>query len=463
MLTRRGFGVLFLPLPVLAASALWPWLVWLAAGMAVLGIAAVIADVLRTSRAHAFDVRRHHDAQLILGIDNVISLLVTQSSGRATTLLARDEFPHEWQASTLLLDARHLDPPEPAMAAGTAVGIKPGHEAEFRYTVHPPRRGDYAFGDTHLRWTGPWGLIVRQTKFASAAAIKIYPNLQGARKYDLLVKRGRMVESGLRTVRHAGDGSDFERLRDFLPDDQVRMVDWRATARRHKLTVRQLQAERSQNILALIDAGRLMQAPGDWTPEQGRDAPNAALQKIDFAVNAALMLSYVAGQRGDRVGVLAFAAGVLKHLPPKSGRAQFYRMLDALYDLQAQPVESDYARAFAHLATVQRKRALVVVFTDLQSGIAAKELVERFAPLRRHHLTLFVTMSDAGVSALTRAQPASIGDVYTRTVAEQMLDERGQVLQTLGAHGILTLDVPADQLSLKVVNRYLELKAKQVL
>jgi uncharacterized protein (DUF58 family) len=271
------------------------------------------------------------------------------------------------------------------------------------------------------------------------------------RKYDLLARTGRLQELGLRRARVFGRGTEFERLREYTPDDEFRQISWKATARRGRPIAIEYQTERSQTVITLLDAGRLMRAP------------IGPLAKLDYAINTTLLLGYVAGLRGDYVGNLVFADEVMSYLPPKTGRAQFPRLLEVLYNIHSQPTVPDYQRAIAYLNVKRPKRALVVLFTDLASGSDLSELVSAMASLRPRHLPMVVTMNDPGVLALAHQPAQSSAAVYERTIAEQLLDERRLVLEQLEQRGILTIDVPASKLTTTVINRYLALKARGML
>jgi uncharacterized protein (DUF58 family) len=259
------------------------------------------------------------------------------------------------------------------------------------------------------------------------------------------------MELGLRAARVYGQGSEFERLREYNPDDEFRRINWKATARRGRPIAAEYETERSQYVISVIDSGRLMRPPiGD-------------LAKLDYVINTSLLLSYVATLKGDHVGMLTFADDVRTYLGARRGKGQFYRMLEALYNVQFEQVESDYARALSYLAARNKRRSLVVVFTDLVTLDAAKPLIAHMGRLARHHLPLCVTISDPNITDLAAQAPDHSRAVYQRAVAEMLLDERRVVLDTLQRSGVLTLDVPADQLSVSLINKYLELKGRGVL
>jgi uncharacterized protein (DUF58 family) len=431
LLTPRAYLMLLGFTPLLALSTWIPfmWLVALVYLLMVLG--AIIADVRATAKPADFVVSRSHDQRLSLGADNAVTVTIESLQRPAAALSVRDEYPDTFEASTQTLGE---------------VQLEPRGQTTLRYTIRPPRRGNFRFGDTNLRWRGPFGLIRRQCRFNTAGDVRVYPNLLDIRRYELLAKRGRLSELGFRKVRLRGSGTEFERLRDYTTDDEYRRIDWNATARLSRPIVREYETEKSQNIVIMLDAGRLMRAPVGLT------------QKLDYTINAALMLTYVAAIRGDRVGLSVFTDTPVRYLTPRPGKAQFQRMLGVLYDIEGQPVESSYARAVADVLSRQKKRALVVMFTDIISGIGEDALVAQIGLLAPRHVPLVVTVSDPDVVALANAEVRDSTSLYERAVAEQVLDGRAITLQQLRSRGVRTLDVPADKLTVEVVNRYLALK-----
>jgi uncharacterized protein (DUF58 family) len=433
--TRRCLILLLLAAVPIAASAFVPWLLYAGVGYGALMLGLVLADYALSPRPGEFELGRQHDTRLSLGAWNPIRIRVRSTARRPARVAVRDEAP-----VTFALDAERLE-----------AEVRPRETRELVYHARPPRRGDYQFGDLNLRWRGVLGLVVRQARYPSAGSVKVYPNLLDVRKYELLVRRGRLHELGLRTSKLLGMGTEFERLRDYLPDDEYRRINWKATARRGKPISTEYETERSQNIVAVLDTGRLMRVPV-------RD-----LAKIDYAVNAVLMLAYVATLRGDKVGLLTFGDRVETYLTPRQGKGQFYRMLELLYGVESQPVEPDYGHALAYLAAKQKKRALIVCFTDLAGGPASDALLGGLVPLQRRHLPLCVTVSDPGIHALAGQPVHDSAAVYERTVAERLLDQRRVTLDTLRLRGVLTLDVPADRLTVAVINQYLDLKARTMI
>lgn len=441
-ITLRAVLLLLLAAPIWVAVTWAPGLVWVTVVYILLVLGLFVLDWWLAEPVSRFQVERQHDDRLSLAADNPIHLSVHNRSRRPARFWLRDEPPDLFQI-------------EPRILHGV---VAPRQTWQGLYRVRPLRRGDYAFGDLNLRWLGPLGLLVRQARLAAAESVKVYPNLLDVRRYDLLLRRNRLQEIGLRHARQFGEGTEFERLREYLPDDEYRRIDWKATARRHRPVTIEYQTERSQTVMAVLDVGRLMQSPVATV-----QSPVAHIAKLDYVVNAVLLLAYVATGKGDKVGLMSFADDVNRYLNPRQGRGQFYRMLELLYAIEAQPVEPDYRRAFTYLAAKQRKRALVVIFTDLSGGLSMRALVSHVSVLARHSLPLVVTISDPDVVSAARQRPTDSLSVYQRAAAAQLLDERQLTLDNLRRQGVLTLDVPANQLSIAVINRYLELKAKTLL
>ena len=432
LLTRRGLLLLLVAAPVLAAATWAPGLRWLAAAFVAVALFLIIFDWFAAGPVTRFEVKRLHDNRLSLGADNKIEISVRHTLAWQVDFQVRDEPPPAFETTDLIIKGR----------------TKPGTVWRGQYYVHPLRRGDYQFADINLRWTGPLALATRQGRIAAERSVQVYPDLFGVRRFELLLRKNQIQQLGLRNARLTGQGTEFERLREYRPDDEYRRINWKATARRWRPITIDYQAERSQNIVAVLDTGRMMQSPVN------------RMAKLDYAINATLLLAYVAAGVGDKVGLLTFAAEVQHFITPRQGREQFYRILERLYAIEAQPVEPDYAQGLGYLAYKQRRRSLVIIFTDITAGESMAALVEHARLLARHSLPLVVTISDPDVHEMAQSYPRGSAAVYQRAAAGQMLYERQVILENLRLQGVDTLDAPANQLSPAVVGRYLELKRR---
>jgi uncharacterized protein (DUF58 family) len=319
---------------------------------------------------------------------------------------------------------------------------------ETGYTLTPPVRGRRDFGRTVVRVEGPWRLGWRQSSLGDPAPVRVDPDLSAVRSYEALARRGQLAEMGVRNLRRPGEGTEFERVRDAVPDDPLRTINWRATARTGRLMATELIPERAQPVIVCLDHGRLM---GVGAGE---------LTKLDHAINAALLLVHVALRTGDRAGLLAFDDRVTVALSPRAGRGQMRAVLDALQPLRAGLIEADYDEAFAYLSRWQRRRALLAIFTDVLDPDQAAALLRQCARLRRRHLPLVITVRDPALDDAARLRPQRSTDAYARAVAGGLLADREASLGILRRSGVDTLDADARTLSPRLVNRYLELKRR---
>jgi uncharacterized protein (DUF58 family) len=421
---------------LLLLLATWlPWVLGVAAAYGLVLLAMVALDVRTSVAPRSLELTREHDPRLYLGADNLIRLVVMNRSRRGVQVRVRDTPPVSFLSSSVML-------------SGTATAAS---QVELSYTTRPVARGLYRFGVAVIRWLGPFGLLWRQRTISLNEEVPVYPNLLEVQKYDLLARRGLLQEMGLRNARYIGRGTEFESLREYQPDDDYRRINWKATARRGKPVTTQYETERSQRVIIMLDAGRMMMTRiGELT-------------RLDTAVNSALLLCHVALKRGDRVGLLSFAEAVQGFAPPRAGRAQFHRITEQLYDVRPQPIESDYRAAFTRLRSVLHGRALVVLFTDLNDPDVARSIARYMIGLARYHLPLCATLRDPAIDSAAQASPESGRELYRRVVAGRLLEERSLVLDQLSHSGVLTVDAMADRLTPTTINRYMELKERALL
>ncbi|MHB8461139.1 MAG: DUF58 domain-containing protein [Vulcanimicrobiaceae bacterium] len=317
--------------------------------------------------------------------------------------------------------------------------------------VVPVSRGRDEFGDLYLWFENPIGMIRRRVRIAAATAFRVYPDLSAVERYRTLHVRNRVIEAGLRRMRLRGQGTEFESLRDYTVGDAFRSIDWKATARRMKLMVAQHEVERSQNILLLLDAGRLMTARID---EQ---------RKFDYAIGAGLSLAAIAGLANDRIGALAFAADVIYAAAPSQAAPSRRAMSDALCDIEPRFEEANYSRAFSALRQYLKKRSLIVFFTDAIDPVGQSDLLLEIAALARRNLVVVVFMND-GVIRHTLDRPVrSANDAAQVGVALDLAHERSVAVARLGRAGVHTIDVPAKSMSMALIDEYLKIKGRGVL
>ena len=402
----------------------------------VLLIVLAAVDYFISERAKDFQIERAMDERFAMGAENEVAIKVRNRTRRLVKFLVKDEYPSQME----LL--------KPRLASLT---VPNNRSRTWKYELLPTARGRYAFGKTALRFQSKLGLLWKQYSYPTEAEVKVYPNIREAKKNELYAHRNRRPDPGIRRMNLRGQGREFESLREFVTGDEIRHISWAATARRGKVITRQYTIERSQNIVILLDTGRLM------TARIGK------LSKLDHAINAALSIAYVAATGGDNVGLLAFSRKVIDYLPPKRGRDQLNRVLESLYHLEPQLIEPSYARAFNFFSANCKRRSLVIILTDLVDRDASAELLTHTSMLIPRHLPLIVTIGDTDLRELVRSKPHTAAEVYQQSVAEEILRQREEALSRIRHAGGLALDVPARELSISLVNKYLEVKERGLL
>ncbi|MGH7526017.1 MAG: DUF58 domain-containing protein [Gemmatimonadales bacterium] len=424
-------------LAVLAPLAHW----WPAASavlvvLDVLWVAALAIDGARAPDPRALAVTREAPVAFSLGRTFPVRYRWRHGGARRLTLLVRERLP---------------DPLGGAVGPHRRVEVPPGPGAEERLELRPVRRGIGDGGTLAIRVAGPFGLAWRQGSLELPWTATVYPNLLSASLRALPLQAARRREAGLRNVRRPGEGRLFEGLREWVPGDDTRIIDWKATARRGKPIARQYEDERRQQVLLVIDAGRLLTAEVEGVP------------RLESVIAAALHLAHAAVEHDDNVGLLVFADSIQRYLPPARGRRALRMVLEGLAATEGRLVESDYPLAFRHLAARSRKRALTVLFTDVIDRTASDALVAHTATLRPRHLPLAVTLRDPALEGLASLRPAGTVEAFERAAAEELLSAREAALAEMRSRGVMVLDVPPAAASAAVVERYHQLKRRGLL
>lgn len=409
---------------VIALDILW---------LAVLGIA-TIADWRSLCEPPA--VERDAPGSISLGDEAEVVLRIESRCSYPADIEVRDSPPPELGAERLRFRA----------------SVGPRQRGAVRYEVRGTRRGAFSFGDITVRTSGRLGMIAAQSRVAASREVRVLPDMRPVRERELLARVDRRNLMGLREKRLRGSGTEFHSLREWTADDGMRRVDWKATARRGKLIARDYEMDRNQNIVLALDLGRTM-ASRVRDPESGQ-----MVTKADCAVNACVLMAWVAAQAKDHVGLAAFSEDMQVYLPPRAGEGQFRRIVHALTALEPEPREPAYRQAFVRLANAVRRRSLIVLFTDLIDPGSADALLKDLQHISPQHLALVVTISDFELRDVLDSAPSSDLDVYRQAVAATMMSDRSRVLASLESRGVLTLDASPASLTIAAVNRYLDIK-----
>jgi uncharacterized protein (DUF58 family) len=322
--------------------------------------------------------------------------------------------------------------------------------ATVRYEIVPSRRGRRTFDAVSVRYASPFGLVARQERVHLPAEVDVYPDVHAARALELLRRQGRQ-DARLGSLRVRGGDTEFERLRPYQVGDEIRHVDWRSSARRDDLIVRQFQVESNQNVVFALDVGRGMR--GD----------TGGLTAVDHALNAALLTADVALRGGDKAGLMVFDEAPRRFVAPTGGRAGGRKLTRAVYDLEAGLGATDYGAAMAFLRAQVRVRSLFIVFTNLLEPRSAKELAASVKGLLPRHLPLCVLLRDTDVETLATAPAEGVDDLYVRAAAAESLAWRDSLVRGLRKAGVLVLDAKPGDLTPELVKGYLDVKARRLL
>ena len=401
---------------------------------AVVGLAALV-DLWTVPRRQAVSAVRATQRIVSLGQGHAVELTVVNAGSRPFFAWVRDGVPHELQPQPDEFEHR----------------FGPRSRAVFEYALHARRRGAFEVGGPFVRARSRYGLWVRYLALDVATPVHVYPDLKQLERYAVLARLDRLNLLGVRRTRRVGQDNEFERLRDYIPGDNYKHIDWRSTARRRKLTVRDFQQNQSQRLMFLVDCGRMM------TNEVH------GLTLLDHALNAMLMLSYVALTKGDAVGLLCFSDEVHCFVPPRGSMRQMNRLLHASFDRFPKLVESRYDLAFLHLAAHVRKRSLVTLFTNLIDEVNSRQVEQYLGNLAGRHLPLGVVLRDRRVYEFVETAETEGTALYQSAAAAEILGWRQQVLRDLHSQGVLILDEFPENLTAPLINEYLAIKARHLL
>jgi uncharacterized protein (DUF58 family) len=331
------------------------------------------------------------------------------------------------------------------------IELRAGDEKDFQYTVRPFERGVDYFRGTFLRIDCPLGLVQKQVRLTTEQPVRIYPNVLALKEFDLLRQQGRLRDLGIRRSRSRGLGTEFESLREYTQGDDYRKIDWKASARRGKLVVRQYEQERNQCVLVVVDVGRHMLSEVD------------GVRKLDHVLDSLLMLVNAAAIAGDAIGLLVYADNVRRYIPPKKGRGQVGAIIEAIHDLMAEPVESDAGAALAYLASRWKRRSLLVMFTDVLDADRAREVAGSFGALAHRHLALLCRVSDPKLHEVLLAPIESRKEMYQKAAAWMLREDAVKAEGVLQNAGLHTLEAEPQDLAAALVSYYFMVKERSLL
>lgn len=435
-LTRRFFGIGWGIVALFVAAYFLPPLLPVALAAAALLIVAALLDAVRLYRVkEGIQASRQTLAKWSNGDENPVTITVQSRYRNPIAAKVLDELPAQLQERELVLEA--------AIAAGGS--------ARLSYIVRPLTRGVHAFGAINVLVRTGLGLAERRYKQEQGREIAVYPSYIHLRKYELMAQADPFSAAGVRKVRRSAQRSEFEQIRDYIPGDDRRTVNWKATARRTKLMVNQYQDEKAQQIISLIDTGRTMKMPF------------GGLTLLDRAINATLVLSDIALKKDDKTGVITYSNAVHAVLPPAREKGWMHRVMELLYALRTDFAETDMEALYVRVKRTVPQRSLLLVYTNYESVQAMRRQLPFLQLLSRAHLVAVVIFRNTEMDALLQQPDRDTMGVYIKAITTKLIQEKELIAKELGSHGVLTILTAPEHLSTSVLNKYLEVKARGML
>ncbi len=330
--------------------------------------------------------------------------------------------------------------------------LTPYEEKHIDYFLTPKRRGEYIFGRSLLYISTTLGLIKRRLIFnRENKAVPVYPSFLNIRKFEFLAISNRLTEAGIKRIRRIGQHSEFDQIRDYVRGDDLRTVNWKATAKKGRLMANQYQDERSQQIYNIIDMGRLMEMPFDH------------VSLLDYAINSSLVLSNTALFKHDKVGMITFNTDINTFMPAERKMKTMADMLERLYKQETLFAESNYELLFVSIKRLIPQRSLLIMYTNFESLASLQRQIPNLQKLTRNHLLLIIIFENSEISEFRKKEAQSLEDIYVQTIAEKFMYDKKLILKELNKHGIISLLTRPADLSVNLINKYLELKDRNLI
>ena len=399
-------------------------------------LAALIADALLLYRVkQGLFGRRQMAARLSNGDENEIAIALHNYYIFRASVLVIDEVPVQFQRRDVAFS--HW--------------LAPGESQTIRYRLRPVKRGEYAFGELHVLVSSPLKLLTRKFSFPERKTVPVYPSYIQMRRYELLAIHHRLTDAGIKKIRRLGQNQEFELIKDYVAGDDFRTVNWKATARRSRIMVNQFQDERSQSIYCLIDKSRVMQMPFD------------GMSLLDYAINASLVICNIAIKKFDKAGLLSFQDKVSAFLPAGRLNRQMAVIQEMLFNQKTSFLESDFSAVHACVRKSISHRSLLLLFTNFESIHGLYRQLPYLQNLNRAHLLVVVFFENTELQTLTELNAEGLQEIYLQSVAERFSFEKKLIVRELTKHGIQSILTAPAQLTINTINKYLELKARNLI
>lgn len=434
--SRNFYAAVALCALLFVASYFLPWLQWIAfASFMVLVALSLVEYFVLFFNNKSFHVTRILPVRLSNGEENKVVWHLKNEFNFPVYVQLIDEWPVQLQMRNHKL---HLS-------------ISPRKSVRVSQKLKPVNRGEYFFGNIHVFVNTPLRLFSRRFTTEAEAMVKCYPSFTRISQYAINSTAITKELSGSKRLRKIGQSMEFEQIKEYISGDDIRTLNWKASARRGSLMVNQFAEEKAQQVYCIIDKGRLMNMPID------------AMALLDYAINSTLILSSVCLQKHDKVGLITFSSTIDSVLPAENRPAQLQNIMEALYRQQTEFPESDFEKLYATVRSKVKNRSLLILFTNFESLTGMHRYLDYFRSLARYHLLLVVFFENTELKAMIKTPAHTLEQVYIKTIAEKFAFEKKQIVRELSKYGIASILTSPDALTVKTVNKYLELKVRQAL
>lgn len=432
-LTKRFFTALLVVIGLFVLGHLFPVIKDLAFLLLALLSALLLIDLFLLFRSRkGFFAHRECSQKFSNGDENPVDIYLQSRYNHPIWVEVIDEIPHQFQRRDLSFKLQ----------------LRPGEEKVLKYELRPVKRGSYEFGAVNVFVKNQLGLAARRYRFSQDQEVAVYPSYVQMRQYELLAISHELTMSGIKKIRRIGSNREFEQIEKYIPGDDYRSINWKATARKNELMVNHYQDERSQNVYSLIDKGRMMKMPFD------------GLSLLDYAINASLVISNIAMRKGDRPGLISFQHQVSSIVPASARNRQMQQIMEQLYNEKTSYLESDLSMLYAQVRRRINQRSLLLLFTNFESIHSLKRQLPYLKMMARQHLLVVIFFENTEVRSLAQQPASGLEEIYTKGIAEQLLYEKKLIVKELASHGIQSVLTAPKDLSVNTINKYLELKAR---
>ena len=378
---------------------------------------------------------RNMSEKLSNGDENEISIALNNQFTFAVSVKIIDEIPFQFQQRNFEVKRN----------------IKPKAKDDYRYFLRPTERGEYLFGNLNLYVTSPLRLISRRFTYDNNQMVPTYPSYMQLRKYDLMAFSNNLSQYGLKKIRRIGHTMEFEQIKEYVQGDDLRTINWKATAKKNQLMVNQFQDEKSQNVYMVIDKGRVMKMPFN------------GLSLLDYAINATLVLSNVILKKQDKAGILAFSKKVENRVVAEKRQSQMQLIMENLYNIKTDFFESDFSRLYVDIKKNINQRSLIMLYTNFETLDGLHRQLPYLKGIAKNHLLVVVFFNNTELNELIQKKAENVQEIYDKVIAEKFVFEKRLIVNELRKYGIYSVLTQPDQLTLDTINKYLEIKARGIL